>query len=201
MTDKKHDQKISYDCVLFEYIKQLVIAMNKGRSVIERNTVGRLNGKEIILGNARYLLSQTLRQLIIDKNHWHISKAAKEKMENDDGITVSYDFLLKYMINANLTLKNNHKKFNKEYAVDHVVPVSRIMNEMMKMEKAGELSYEAIMNKLDEIHVCIITHQEDDLLITQKYRQKRDGSYEEIVRNGAYAKVGIIVCESDDLGD
>lgn len=199
MTDKKHDQKISYDCVLFEYIKQLVIAMNKGRSVIERNTVGRLNGKKIILGNARYLLSQTLRQLIIDKDHWHISKAAKKKMENDDGITVSYDFLLKYMINANLTLKK-HEKFNTKYAVDHVVPVNRIMNELMKMEKAGELSYEAIMNKLDEIHVCIITNEENELL-NRCYRQNRDGCYEEIVTSGAYAKVGIIVCESDDLGD
>ena len=179
------------DIVFFNYLMELINAAKiKGESVDKKFSFN-YNNEGFSIGSARYLLSQTLRQLIIDEAHWHISANAKALLESKE-IDTSYSFLLPYTINANKTLKSMHSKFNDVFMVEHVVPINCIMDELIE-EK--DLSYDKIANKLLQIHVCIITKDEDQALRDNGYSRKREGDFVYIINQGAYKKSGIILAE------
>ncbi len=181
---------------IFQYIREL----SKASAVEDKNVTKKRiidtnkTGNEIIICNASYLLGQTIRQFVVKDNHWHISKKAYEQLKG----LVTQDQLWDYTYDANHAYKdasNVSHKFNKNFTVEHVVPVNKILTKLKEEAKANKLTDDRIMQILDEIHICIITKDEDKLL-NHGFRKNREGDYKQIIeKNGAYAICGIEVID------
>lgn len=179
---------------LFQYIREL----SKAAAIEDKNVTKKRikdtnkEGSELVICNASYLLGQTIRQLIVEESHWHISKKAHEQLKG----LVTRDQLWDYTYNANYKYKDSScvsHKFNENFTAEHVVPVNRILTELKEEAKANKLTDDRIKQILDEIHICIITKDEDNLL-NNGFRKNREGNYRKIIgKNGAYNICGIDV--------
>lgn len=156
------------------------------------------------LSDLRYLLSQSIRQYSIPKDHYHISKAAVKRWSeiSSDDITkyhytkkVTCDKLAvtkRYLLYVGADSKgtftdispNSRMIFRQMFHEDHIVPVSLILEEMIKMPKVDKNS---IKNLLDRMHICVMLKEEDRRI---GRTSGRTTNYEQVIRT-VYANNGI----------
>jgi hypothetical protein len=161
--------------------------MNKNEAIIQSIIVllkaflplhSQINIDKAALNSLRYLLGQSVRQYDIPLENYHISQAALERWEQ-----LSKDKIEKYhyrdMVKCdNLTKLYRFKQFKGAsksgnprklhpngsfvfrdmFHEDHVIPVSLILNELIKIKTVDENSVKEQLNKM---HICIILKEED----------------------------------------
>lgn len=130
------------------------------------------------LNSLKYLINQTIRAYDIPKGNYHLSEGAynrwKELSTEDimkkhykdkvvcDKLTGPVEYVLytgasKTGTPTSLT-KGSEFEFRKMFHEDHVIPVSMIFDEMVKMLVVDKQSIE---NLLNEMHMCVILKDED----------------------------------------
>ena len=161
--------------------------MNKNEAIIKsiivllkayRTFHGQINIDKAALISFRYLLGQSIRQYDIPIENYHISQAAFERWEQ-----LSKDKIERYhyrdLVKCNNLTKlyrfkqfkgasksGNPRKlhpngsfvFRDMFHEDHVIPVSLILNELIKIKTVDENSVKVQLNKM---HICIILKEED----------------------------------------
>lgn len=135
----------------------------------------------------RYLLNQSIREYDIPSDNRHVSKAAlilwkdltKEDIKNYHYRDVVKCDNLKQPWNTDLfqgaNKEGNEREifpydsflFNELFHEDHVIPVSLILKEIVKLEI---INYNSIKDILDMMHICVILKEEDRKLGRTKER-------------------------------
>jgi hypothetical protein len=133
-----------------------------------------------------YLLNQTIRQVKLDETHYTISKKAKELwneiIEDGEGYkNFFYNEIITIKKDSEIDLyKGNEKKpysrdklkanskisYNKIFHNEHTIPVSTIIDEILKTD----LSIEKINEVIGKISICRMLKSEDRLLKTTRKR-------------------------------
>lgn len=157
------------------------------------------------LKGVSYLLNQTLRQYNIPKSHYFISEKASELWDK-----ISTDDMLKYTYRDKVTKRTQEivhidkykggekepfqkdvplKKgesfiYNDVFTDEHIVTVSDIIKELLKL---SQYTYSSITNILDKIYICKMLKSEDRMI---KNKSKRSTDYREVI-NKDYLNVGI----------
>ena len=126
------------------------------------------------LDSLKYLINQTIRAYDIPEKNHHLSQSAFDrwnKLSKEDIMKKHYkdkvvcDKLtgpVKYVLYTGAsktgtpTLLTKGSEF--EFHEDHVIPVSMIFDEMVKMPVVDKKSIE---NLLNEMHMCVILKDED----------------------------------------
>ena len=126
----------------------------------------------------KYLISQSIREYDIPAGNWHLSEEAHRRwneLTTDDikkyhyrdevncdklSRTVTYNMYKGASKTGSLqTLSNGSTfPFNNMFHEDHVIPVSLIFGEMVKMKP---VSRKAIEDLLNGIHICVLLKEED----------------------------------------
>lgn len=138
--------------------------------------------------SANYLLNQILRQYYIDDNHILVSKKAQElwdkiAVETDiksfyyrKKFTTKNDIAEKMFSGAKkegvLTQKNKGQKviWNDIFHDEHVIPIDTIIKRLVN---EPELNYEKTKKILDDIVICKMLKEENNVLDKKGYRTKR----------------------------
>lgn len=164
-----------------------------------------LEGNEAEQEGIRYLLGQTIRQYSVPAEKCHISKAAMElwnELTSSDITnfwyreTVKCDrlesekILPRYVGSSSTPDKDqpiilHHDStfcFRDVFHGDHVVPVSLILDELVKLDR---ITIEKVQAVLDKMHVCRILKSEDRLL---GRTHGRTLDFEQTIRNVYLAK-------------
>lgn len=149
-------------------------------------------------GGIKYLLGQTIRQYAMPAEKCHISKAALEQWNRLTGFDIrnfwyremvkcdvleGEEILHRYIGSSskskNLLILHRDSVFcfRKVFHVDHVVPVSLILEELVKLDCCTTEKIQAI---LDKMHVCRILKSEDRRLGRKRGRTL---DFEETIRN------------------
>lgn len=143
--------------------------------------------KDKDLKSLRYLLNQSIREYDIPVENYHVSTAALElwkKITKKDIRGFHYRDVvvcdaLETPISVDLyngaskegeekeLIPNDSFLFNEIFHEDHIIPVSLILNEIVKMDTFDENSIKA---KLDKMHLCVILKEEDRKLGRTKER-------------------------------
>lgn len=133
---------------------------------------------KVVLGSLRYLLNQSIRQYDIPAENHHLSQAAHERWT---GLTTAdirkyhyRDIVVCDKLSSPVqhALFNGPKKkglpttltkgskfhFREMFHEDHVIPVSMILDEIIKMNPVNYASVDNILNKM---HICVILKKED----------------------------------------
>ncbi len=138
----------------------------------------KLEGNEESQSNIRYLLGQTIRQYDVPVQNCHVSKGAFNlwnELTSADINQFKYRESVKcdrlegettldvYTGNAKDSVKKKVSPgdsfiFRQVFHVDHVIPVSFILAELLKLESITE---ENIQTLLDKMHLCRILKKED----------------------------------------
>lgn len=137
--------------------------------------------KDLSSGNQpsfKYLLGQTIRAYIIPANQIHVSVGASQRWKEltsasifdftyDEVVTcnvlqtsVTYNFYKGSQKNGTPTQINpgDRFRFNNMFHVDHVIPVSLILNELIGLTAPYA---QQVKNTLDKMHLCYILKDED----------------------------------------
>ena len=175
--------------ITFEIIRQLVRGCLYKEPGYKDYIKCLYNGKDKSLWNCSYLLNQVLRQISIDDDKKLVSKAAKELWEKIDPECKknSSKNINDYYYHEVLTAgkegaeiyeyKGSNKNPNSDsprklkkgasfvfrdvFHVEHVVPISMIIDRLKELEKNNQLTDDAINETLELIYVCRMTKQED----------------------------------------
>lgn len=183
---------------LLTYIRELVKAEIERDESVAYPITDTDGNRKIGFCNTGYLLNQTLRQYDIKNSHCHISKKAYAKLKRYGLANVD---LNEYLHNSNKIIKKKDKKskkFNEEFIVDHVIPINMIIKDLVCLQETEDLSNEAIFHELNNIHLCILTKQENEKL-NKRFKQFREGDHNFILKNkkGAYKQCGIEIWEGE----
>ena len=164
--------------------------MNRNEAIIEsiivllkayRPLLSEINIDKATLNSLHYLLGQSVRQYDIPLKNYHISQAALERWEQlstdriekyhyrdmvkCDNLTKSYRFKLFKGAGKSGTYRKLHPNssfvFRDMFHEDHVIPVSLILKELIKIKTIDENS---IKEQLNKMHICIILKEEDRVL-------------------------------------
>ena len=162
------------------------------------------NPDQSVMGSMRYLLGQSVRQYDIPKQNHHLSQAAHNRWT-----TLSSDDIKKYHYQDRVicdklsgpvkfnSYNGSHGKgtpktltkdstfvFRELFHEDHVIPVSMILDEMIRMQTVDNLSIESLLNKM---HICVLLKEED-----RKIGRTRNRSldFQETIKN-AYNSANI----------
>ena len=165
---------------IIKSIITLLDAYNKTLS--DKSNQGKRNSNSL-----KYLINQSIRQYDIPSDNWHVSNAAltlwynltKEDIKNyhyRDAVTCDN---LKQPWNTDLfqgaykegdereIFPNDSFLFNELFHEDHVIPVSLILEEIIK---SPIIDYNSIKTILDKMHICVILKEEDRKLGRTKGR-------------------------------
>lgn len=135
----------------------------------------------------KYLINQSIRQYDIPPNNLHVSeKALKQWKDLTTSKIEDYHYNDKVICDNQIKTKSiklykgangkgNYKKlslgdsfkFNAIFHEDHVIPVSLILKEIVKLEI---INYNSIKDILDMMHICVILKEEDRKLGRTKER-------------------------------
>ena len=160
---------------------------------------------KMTLNGASYLLNQTLRQYNIPKSHYFISERAFElwnKISKDDILKYTYRDKVTKNTNGNVCVdkyKGSEKEpfqkqvilargdsfiYNDVFTDEHIVTVSDIIKELLKLTT---YNYSSITNILDKMYICKMLKSEDRMI---KNKSKRSTDYRKVI-NKDYLSVGI----------
>lgn len=140
------------------------------------------------LNSLRYLIGQSIREYDIPNVNRHVSQAAQKRW---DGLSTNNIFnyhykdivvcdrlsrSIKYELfegankKGKLTRlsKNSRFEFRKMFHEDHVIPVSLILDELLKLTK---VNYSSIEKLLNDIHICVLLKEEDRKISRTKGRE------------------------------
>lgn len=165
---------------IIKSIITLLDAYNKTLS--DKSNQGKRNSNSL-----KYLINQSIREYEIPSDNWHVSKAAlalwkdltKEDIKNYHYRDVVKCDNLKQPWNTDLfqgankegdereIFPNDSFLFNELFHEDHVIPVSLILEEIVKLKK---INYKSIKEVLDKMHICVILKEEDRKLGRTKGR-------------------------------
>lgn len=163
-----------------------------------------LEGNRKDQNSIHYLIGQTIRQYKVPDNHIHVSEGAlnlwneltSARIENfEHRETIQCDKLVsnkkvdKCTGNSSKTTEaelhpNEKFCFRDIFHSDHVIPVSLIHNELIKLDSITE---DNIKNILDKMHICKLLKTEDRSLSKTRGRTL---DFEETIKN-VYNKVNI----------
>lgn len=163
-------------------INSIIVLINEYKTLLSSSTS---NIKDI--RSLRYLLNQSIREYEIPSDNWHVSKAAlalwedltKEDIKNYHYRDVVKCDNLKQPWNTDLfqgankegdereIFPNDSFLFNELFHEDHVIPVSLILEEIIK---SPIIDYNSIKTILDKMHICVILKEEDRKLGRTKGR-------------------------------
>ena len=136
------------------------------------------NPNKADLKSLKYLINQTIREYKVPRGNHHLSRRAFDRWENlstedimikhyKDKVVCNklkgsvkyklYDGASKTGTLTELT-KDRGFEFRKMFHEDHVIPVSMIFDEMIKMSVVDKQSIENLLNGM---HVCVILKEED----------------------------------------
>lgn len=198
------DMEINED--IFKLIKILT------RSVVNDSKIeSEYNGDCLVMGNTKYILNQTLRQMTLPDDNIYISNKAyelwqkispknydirevnyKQKVicENDEPIKVKvYKGSNSTPEKEELTLQKGVEfVYNDVFHEDHIIPVSQIIKKLCELEKANKLTNENILKILNSITICKMLKSEDRDI---HERSKRPQSTDEIIDRIYGSKVQI----------
>ena len=147
------------------------------------------NNRKIWLCNIQYLLNQFLRQISIPRERCLVSKRAQEKwnslMGDEDinkyyyreNVKVKFDGFIEEYKGANkkpndgrIIEKGQSFIFRDLFHLEHVVPISVIIEELCKLYDNGKLNYENVDKVVKSIYVCRML-KEEDRQITEKFNR------------------------------
>ena len=135
----------------------------------------------------KYLLGQTIRAYIIPVNQIHVSVGASQRWKELTSASI-FDFTYDEVVTCNVLqtsvtynfYKGSQKngtptqinpggcfRFNDMFHVDHVIPVSLILNELTNLTAPCA---QQVKNTLDKMHLCYILKDEDRKLSRTKSR-------------------------------
>lgn len=155
------------------------------------------------LEGLHYIIGQTIRQYIIPKRNFHLSKGAKDlwdKLSKDDIMKYHYRDIVECDI-ASGTIKCNSYKgasktgknlflsrgskfvFREIFHEDHIVPVSLIWETM----RDNPMTKQSLKTLLDKMHICFLLKEEDRRIPTTKGRVL---DYQKTI-NDTYTPAGI----------
>lgn len=184
-------------------VYDLIIALVKGYKNLsedgktEHYIESSFRNKKIWLCNIQYLLNQFLRQISVPKERCLISQKAQEKWKSlvgDEDINKYYyrekvevknhGFISEYKGAKNDPEKEREVNpgdtfiFRDLFHLEHVVPISVIIDELCKLFDNGKLDYENVDKVIGSIHVCRMLKKEDRS-ITEK--SKRPSNKTEVI--------------------
>ena len=153
-------------------IKSIICLITEYKAMVKQNPDQ--NG----MGSLRYLLGQSIRQYDIPEQNHHLSQAAHDRwkaLSSDDITKYHYqDWVIcdklsgPVMFNSYngshgkgtpITLtKDSTFVFRELFHEDHVIPVSMILDEMIRMQTVDNSSIERLLN---EMHICVLLKEED----------------------------------------
>lgn len=186
--------------MIFEIIRNLLLGVKNGGILIDE-----FNGEQIKLNSCSYLLNQTIRQYQIPENHYFISKKAFElwsKISSDSILKYTYRnkiiknipgivYIDKYKGSEKLAYekgclldKGDSFIYNDVFTDEHVVTVSNIIEELLKLTKIDDISIKSV---LDKIYICKMLKEEDRCI---KNKNRRSLDYREVIAED-YFDVGI----------
>lgn len=136
------------------------------------------NPNKSSLGSLRYLLLQSIRQYDIPKGNHHLSKGAHDRWTELTTNNIRNYHYRDLVVCDNLSGPVQHALFNgsnskgklttltkgfkfhfrEMFHEDHVIPVSMILDEMVKM---NPVNYASVVNLLNRMHICVILKKED----------------------------------------
>ena len=158
-------------CLLREYRKEMIAP----------------NSNNADLNSLKYLINQTIRAYDIPEENRHLSKAAHNRWDeltmhdirkyhykkmvicDKLKVTKKYELFIGAQKTGNLTEFNNgyEFEFRKMFHEDHVIPVSMIFDEMVKMPVVNKPLIENLLNRM---HLCVILKEEDRRISRTKGR-------------------------------
>ena len=130
------------------------------------------------LGSLRYLLGQSIRQYDIPVQNHLMSQAAHSRWTELTTANIMNYHYRDIVVCDNLSKPVQHALFNgskkrgtlttltkgykfhfrEMFHEDHVIPVSMILDEMIKMQAVDYLSIESLLNQM---HICVLLKKED----------------------------------------
>ena len=205
--------------ITFEIVRELVhgYRAKDDKTGFEKFIKCEYNGSDKTLWGCGYLLNQVLRQISVQDDHKLVSKAAQElwdqiaPVETEQENKGINDFYYHEKLTASkpgaeiYEYKGSNKNPNQDsprrlekgstfifrdvFHVEHIVPISMIIDRLVELDEQGLLTDEEINNTLNLIYVCRITKQEDRS-IKEKYNRSLD--VDEVLEK-VYKARGIIV--------
>ena len=161
----KNDAIIKSIAILLKAYKKLTVPLNH-------------NNKE--KRSLKYLLNQSIREYNIPLENRHVSKKANnlwkkittkdirtfhyrdkvvcENLKSPIHNVMFYNSAHKNGMPQTLSSNTNSFPFNNVFHEEHIVPVSLILNEMVKMDTFDDNSIKA---QLDKMHLCVMLKKED----------------------------------------
>ena len=200
----------------------LAAQINRGKmrdkvlDIIIELVKGVKNNEQIVshehkLGNIKYLLNQTIRQIQVPQDHYYISKEAQQlwsELTNEniedyvytDQVPLKPDVKpeilqqTKYYVGASkepqcLKDKISRGKFqyNHVFHDEHMISIDTIINKLINFKK---LNYNNVKNCLNNIYICRITKQEN-IALDKVSRNKRPYDLEQVKQLYERAKIEV----------
>lgn len=148
----------------------------------------------------RYIINQAIRQYSIPEKNWHLSKEAdalwkkltsqpidgnyyKEIITCDaltEPIEVNIYKGASHQVQKRILKPGDKFIYNDIFHNEHVIPVSRIVDELFELWKNNNLTKDTVREKLDSMHIARITKDEDRRITSVS---KRPGSFDDIIHN------------------
>lgn len=188
----------------FEIIMELVKGCHYKDKTGEYNCYikSEYNGRDVSIWNCNYLLNQVLRQISIPDENKLVSKAARKLWNEIDPegnknindyyyhekiIATKSGAKIKIYKGANknpteekVLNKGDSFIFKDVFHLEHVVPISKIIDELIKLDEQEELNYETLNDVINKIYVCRMT-KEEDRGIKAKYNRGDTLDYKEVI--------------------
>lgn len=208
MKQKGFYKSMKNKCEVYDLIISLVKGYknktNDGRT--EHFIESSFGDKKIWLCNIQYLLNQVLRQISIPKDRCLVSQKALEKWNS----LVGDEDINNYYYRENVKVKNpgiieeykGAKKtpeqprkveqgdtfiFRDLFHLEHIVPISVIIEELCKLHDESKLNYENVHKVISTIYVCRMLKEEDRNIVE---KHKRPASKGEVIET-IYHECGI----------
>jgi hypothetical protein len=154
-------------------IASIIILIKEYKALLSLSTS---NNRDI--RSLRYLLNQSIREYDIPLSNWHISQEALKLWKELTTADIKNYHYRDVVVCDNLSqpcsigmFKGANKEgeerelfphdsflFNELFHEDHVIPVSMILEEIVKLKTINK---KTIIGKLNMMHICIILKEED----------------------------------------
>lgn len=162
--------------------------------------------KENRIWSVKYLLGQILRQYRVDDKHILVSKRANElweKITNEESIRnhgyrdviqskvdmkiIKYSGASKSGVDSELK-KGGNFIWNDIFHDEHVIPIDTIIKRLVN---EPELNYEKTKKILDDIVICKMLKEENNVLDSKGYRVKRKETVRQTIEEIYFKECGI----------
>ncbi len=197
-------------CEVYDIIISLVKGYKNKDANSEHFIESEFDGKKIWLLNTQYLLNQFLRQINVPQERCLVSQKALEKWKSlvgdedinkyyyRENVEVKYDgFISEYKgAKKNPEPEREVKPgdtfiFRDLFHLEHVVPISVIIEELCTLYDNDALNYENVDKVISSIYVCRML-KEEDRRIEEKY--KRPNNKDDVIKD-VYDKARIVLVE------